>query len=654
MQAARIRRAVACICLALVVAVGGMSPGLARADDPFAPENERKDANTPAAQATTKSPLPVVENGPSSAKPAPAEKVPPATQLNATPVDDRIQFSVTVVPERARRGSLVRLTITGKPAVFYHTYPLTQRSSDPAQDEGGLSKLIYEDSPGIRPLWPITESKPEVEKIPEVGTFLEHANEFTWSQDLLILPDATPGIKDFRFRIKLQVCKENCVWGEPRFEAKIAVTDEPPLPLTPELEQRLQAKQPPITIVPVAGTASPTKAARAAESPAQAAPPPAAATSASSAPKPAEVSFFTFVFQGIVWGALSLLTPCVFPMIPITVSFFLKQAEKQHHRPLTMAMVYSSTIVIVLTIGGLLLIRLLQPLSQHWATNLALGCLFGFFALSLFGMYEIRLPTGLANYTSAHEGQGGLWGTMFMALTFTIISFTCVAPFYGGFIALAAAATTVGAWVKLFFGALAFSVTFASPFFLLAQFPSALRNLPRSGSWMNTIKVVMGFLELAAAFKFLRAGELILFGKAEVLSYDLVLGIYVAIALLCGLYLLNLYRLPHDDTPVEQLGVPRLLFSVFFLTLGFYLLPALFKLETGEKQRPNGRVFAWLDSFLLPDTTDEAAAAPGAAQSAGTKAGEIKRLSWFGNLDQGLSEAERDHRLVFIDFTGLT
>src|SRR5207248_1065098 len=108
-----------------------------------------------------------------------------------------------------------------------------------------------------------------------------------------------------------------------------------------------------------------------------------------------------------IWGAISLLTPCVFPMIPITVSYFLKQSEKQHHRPFTMALTYSATIVSVLTLGGILLIRILQPFSQHWVTNSVLGALFLFFALSLFGMYEIRLPTGLANLTSAQEGRGG-------------------------------------------------------------------------------------------------------------------------------------------------------------------------------------------------------------------------------------------------------
>jgi thiol:disulfide interchange protein DsbD len=336
-------------------------------------------------------------------------------------------------------------------------------------------------------------------------------------------------------------------------------------------------------------------------------------------------------------------------MIPITVSFFIKQSEKQHHSPLTLAGVYSATIIVVLTGSGIALIRVLQPLSQHWVTQGFLGILFLVFALSLFGWFDITLPSWLANMTSAQEGRGGLAGTMFMALTFTIISFTCVAPFYGGFISVAASAQSAADYTRLFLGALAFSVAFASPFFFLALFPNLLRSMPKSGSWMNTIKVVMGFLELAAALKFLRGAELVLFAGASFFTYDLVLGAYVAIAVLCGLYLLNLYRLPHDHDPPEHLGVPRLMFSVAFLSLGLYLLPGLFKTANGESQRPNGTVFNWLDSFLLPDAEPQATARGGPERGS---TGD--RLVWSGNLEKGLQDALDKRRLVFIDFTGLS
>ena len=150
---------------------------------------------------------------------------------------------------------------------------------------------------------------------------------------------------------------------------------------------------------------------------------------------------------------------------------------------------------------------------------------------------------------------------------------------------------------------------------------------------MNTVKVVMGFLEIAAAPKFLRAGELRLTGDPAFLTYDLALGMYVAIALLCGLYLLNVYRLPHDHEPVAHLGVPRLMFSLLFLSFGFYLMPGLFKQSSGEQQKPTGTLFAWVNSFLLSDPSGG---------------------GWIGNLEKGLELARTQKKLVFIDFTGIT
>jgi thiol:disulfide interchange protein len=255
-------------------------------------------------------------------------------------------------------------------------------------------------------------------------------------------------------------------------------------------------------------------------------------------------------------------------------------------------------------------------------------------------MYEIELPSGLARFTSMREGQGGLVGTIFMALTFTILSFACVAPFLGGF----GGTANLGQlnWIEQFLGALAFSTTFAAPFFLLALFPSLLKKLPKSGGWLNSVKVVMGFLELAAAFKFLRLGELVL-RPPTIFTYDFCLGIWIALCLLCGLYLLGLFRLPHDS-PVESLGVPRMLLAALFIGLGLYLTPALFKFNAeGEKQRPGGLLYAWVDSFLLPE--------PVSAKG---------QLAWSPDLKQAADEIRESRRragprtLIFVDFTGFT
>jgi thiol:disulfide interchange protein len=347
-----------------------------------------------------------------------------------------------------------------------------------------------------------------------------------------------------------------------------------------------------------------------------------------------------FILAGVFWGAVSLITPCVFPMIPITVSFFLKQSEKEHHKPVTMALVYSATIVVVLTLAAAFLLSAFRWLSINPIMNYGLGALFVFFALSLFGMYDIELPSGLARFTSSKEGKGGVVGTMFMALTFTIISFACVAPFLGGF--GGTAGTMARPWWHNILGGLAFSITFASPFFFLALFPTLLRRMPRSGSWLNSVKVVMGFLELAAAFKFFRAAELVQSSAPSLFTFDLVLGIWVALCLLSGLYLLGLYRLPHD-TPREHIGVPSLLFAILFLGLGLYLAPALFKVNAdGEPQRPGGTIYAWVDSFLLPDIRSS------------------KETNTTGNLEFAVAHAQETRKMtgtpqrIFVDFTGQT
>jgi thiol:disulfide interchange protein len=526
--------------------------------------------------------------------------------LSTPKTADRIKFQVDVTPKSVRPGEVVKLTITATPGSKYHTYPLTERA--PKQDVKQLSKLEVLPTTDLIPLWPVKESEAEFVKEAD-DILLEHAKPFTWTQDFLVKDTASPGETTLPFFIKLQVCDTGCVWGTHYFSVPLTIKDEKAVAPSAELKGRLDATQPEIRVREVPEDLQQLLGDSSSGS-----------------------GLLGFILQGVFWGAVSLITPCVFPMIPITVSFFLKQSEKEHHKPLLMATVYSATIVIVLTIAAVALLSFFRAVSTHWAMNFGLGALFIFFALSLFGMYEIELPSGMARYTSSHEGSS-LVGTMFMALTFTIISFACVAPFLGGFGGTAASANL--GFAKMLLGGLAFSVTFASPFMILALFPTLLKKMPKSGTWLNSVKVVMGFLELAAALKFLRQGELLITSETQFFTYDFVLGLYVALSLLCGFYLLGLFRLPHD-TPVEHLGVPRMLLATFFIGLALYLTPAVWKVDAkGKTQRPHGVVFAWLDSFLLPE--DEA------------------DLPWIGDLDQALETAAKTPgKRIFIDFTGKT
>ena len=520
------------------------------------------------------------------------------------------EAKATIEPAQARRGETVVLRIQIRLAPGFHTYPTQQTDPNAAPFQTEIKLL---DAAGLVPgelKDPPAKSKPEPDL--NIQKMLYYEGTVVWEWPLKVPTDIEPGPKTVKVRWNTQVCDEKgCVPEQRDLEATVTVTDAPPV--SPSTD----------------GTES--DATLAATSPV-----------VSKSKKPS--GLLGFILQGALWGLISLVTPCVFPMIPITVSFFLKQSEHEHHSPLRMASVYSLTIIVVLTLGAVLLLSFFQAASQHWATNLFIGALFIYFSLSLFGMYEIRLPAGLARITSAQKGRGGMIGTVFMALTFTIISFACVAPFLGGFAGLTASAHTGTDWVKIILGGLAFSTTFASPFFLLALFPSMLRRMPKSGSWMNTVKVVMGFLEVAAAVKFLRAFELLASEEPRFLTYHVALGLYVGIALLCGLYLLGLFRLPHDS-PLEHLGVPRMMLSLCFISLGFYLMPAL------SGQRPSGVVFEWLDSFLLPDPTTSTSTASGNGKGA---ANSTENLAWSGNLQEALAEAFDKRRLVFIDFTGMT
>jgi thiol:disulfide interchange protein len=587
-------------------------------------------------------------------KPAPAKKddnfQPKDAPQNAKELKDVIDFEVTVWPKEAKRGQTVRVTVTGMPRRGWHTFGMNVTTPDQF-----TSVFKVGVTAGLQPLSPIQESpEPVLVVDPKGSSQYEHETKFTWSFDVLLLPGGQVfGRVDFPFSVRLQACDKVCILGEIPLKTNIDVLPGEAVDMPEDLRQRAGQKfPPPAREVVLTGANAKNNGPQPSDASTMAAgsivgvPRDYDASIARiqkqiKAPefKPAE-GLGAFILTGMFWGFVSLITPCVFPMIPITVSFFLKQSEKEHHKPVTMALVYCGTIVIVLTIAAAALLNFFRVLSISPVMNFGLGLLFIFFALSLFGMYDIELPSFLARYTSERERRGGMVGTIFMALTFTIISFACVAPFLGGFGGTSTTATRPFSHTLL--GGLAFSVTFASPFFILALFPTLLKAMPKSGAWLNSVKVVMGFLELAAAFKFFRAGELVMSAVPSLFTFDLVMGLWVALCFLSGLYLLGLYRLPHDS-PVDYLSVPRLGFSFAFLGLGLYLMPALFiKPAEGEQPRPNGVIFAWVNSFLLPDPRP------------------TKSEVWTANLEDAIAQAREARRrtgkpkLVFIDFTGVT
>ncbi len=281
-------------------------------------------------------------------------------------------------------------------------------------------------------------------------------------------------------------------------------------------------------------------------------------------------SITAFVLLAAVAALLALLTPCVFPMIPITVSFFTKQAESARYPPVTMGVIYCLGIVGSFTAIGVLFTLALGPegATAFAQSRITLGCiaaLFIIFALSLFGMFELQLPQSVMGLAGRAQGAGGLMGVLLLGLLFAVTSFTCTAPFVGTILAGAAAS---GEWTRPVLGMIVFSGVLAAPFFFLSIFPSRLQSMPRAGGWLNEVKVVMGFIEVAAAFKFL--GDM----EPTIFTRFLILCVWTVTFGVCGVYLLGLFRLPHD-APKERLGVLGMVAALFFLSFALYCTKGL-------------------------------------------------------------------------------
>jgi thiol:disulfide interchange protein DsbD len=330
----------------------------------------------------------------------------------------------------------------------------------------------------------------------------------------------------------------------------------------------------------------------------------------------------SFLLLALSMGFLALLTPCVFPMIPITISFFLKRGEDKNTSPVKGALVYMLGIVMTFTLLGMLLAIFLgasgaTQLASNPYVNLFIAFLFIYFAFSLFGFYEIELPQSLKRFSLQRENSEGYAGILFMALTFTLTSFTCTVAFMG----LILVAASQGQWFWPIIGMLIFSLAFASPFFFLALFPHYLTKMPQSGGWLNSVKVTMGFLEIAAAFKFISNTDLV--WQWDIFTYEVVLTCWAIIMALCAVYILGYIRFKNDSR--VAFSYQRGLLSILFLSLSFYLLSGNFGYNI------NGTI----ESYLPPKKMKS-------------------NLNWIHSLDNAFIIANEEDKKIFIDFTGVT
>ena len=366
--------------------------------------------------------------------------------------------------------------------------------------------------------------------------------------------------------------------------------------------------------------------------------------------KKADRSILAIFIAGFLGGLLALLTPCVFPMIPLTVSFFTKQS-KSKAKGLSNAFIYGISIILIYVVLGYLTTVIfgadaLNALSTNVWFNLSFFILFVIFAISFFGAFEITLPSSWINKADSAADKGGLIGIFFMAFTLSLVSFSCTGPIIGTLLVEAAVNGGVAGPLMGMFG---FSFALALPFALFAAFPGWLNSLPQSGGWLNSVKVVLGFLELALALKFLSNADLVV--QAGLLSRELFIAIWIGIFGMLSLYLLGLFKLPHDS-PMDRLSVGRMLFATITLIFTFYLIPGLWgaplKLISGfpppmfYSEAPNG---VGASQAAVVTGSNEG---PGHSQSAHCPHG----LNCFHDYDEGMAYAKEVGKPVMLDFTG--
>ena len=360
-------------------------------------------------------------------------------------------------------------------------------------------------------------------------------------------------------------------------------------------------------------------------------------------------SFFVVAFLG---GLVGLLMPCVFPMIPMTVSYFMKSGSKAKLH----ALIYGLSIVVIYVIFGIILSLIFGPdfaniLSTHWIPNILFAIIFIIFALSFFGYFEITLPSSWVNKSAKMENTGGIIGIFFMALTLVLVSFSCTLPIAG-----AVALNSVGgSLVKPIIGMLGFSLGIAIPFTLFAFFPGLLKKMPKSGGWMNTLKVVLAFVELAFALKFINVPDQTY--HWGILDREVYLALWIVLFSLMGIYLLGKIKFPLDDDMPVQKSPFRFMMAIITFAFVVYMIPGMF-----------GAPLKAISGWLPPMTTQDFDINQVVRQESGANSNntlQLNETALFGDrldlphgiqgyfdYDQALRVAQQLNKPVFIDFTG--
>jgi len=443
----------------------------------------------------------------------------------------------------------------------------------------------------------------------------------TFTQKIKI---TNPNFTTLKASVDYQVCKEVCINQDNTFTFQLPKVTIAETVATPEVTDTISAD----TAQVVAQESTSTKA----------------ATPVNSKPEE-QKGLLTIFFLAFLGGLAALLTPCVFPMIPMTVSFFTKHSGTRQ-KGIANAIFYGVSIILIYVVLGLIIVGVfgaeaLNALSTGVAFNIIFFIILVFFAFSFLGAFEIMLPNSWANKVDRQAGKSGVVAIFFMALALAIVSFSCTGPIVGTLLVESASKGGIAPIV----GMLGFSSAIALPFMLFALFPTWLNSLPKSGGWMNSVKVSLGFLELAFAFKFLSNADLVL--QLHLLEREVFLAIWIAIFGAWALYLFGKITLPHDS-PSTHISVGRLSLALLVLSFTVYMIPGLF-----------GAPLKLISAFPPPQTYSESprgflGTAVETSKSDlpdGAKAGEHGIIT-FTDYDKGLAYAKEVNKPVMLDFTG--
>jgi len=366
-------------------------------------------------------------------------------------------------------------------------------------------------------------------------------------------------------------------------------------------------------------------------------------------------TLWAIFWGGLACGFAALLMPCIFPMLPLTVSYFTKSDDKKGS-PAGRAVIYGISIIVIYVVVGLLVTVIFGPdalnsLSTNGIFNFGFFLLIVIFAASFLGAFEITLPSGWVNKMDQNSDKGGLTGLFFMAATLALVSFSCTGPIVGTLLVQAA---TTGALLGPAIGMLGFALALAIPFVLFAMFPSWLQSLPKSGGWLNSVKVTLGFLELALSLKFLSNVDLAY--HWHWFDREIFLVLWIVIFALMGFYLLGKLKFSHDSD-LKFISVPRLFLAIVVLAFTMYMVPGLW-----------GAPLKSISAFLPPQATqDFDLSNPGMGNNNQSNSNSItdtqphkyanlfdkpKGFNPYFDYDEGLAYAKRVHKPVMIDFTG--